>query len=73
LCRRHYAVRELSAQPASAGSQSLSRPLRREVQRFFPVPKGSPVEAFTELAPRYPVFELQPLDETAPGTAAALR
>jgi hypothetical protein len=36
-----------------------------EVQRFFPVPKGSPVEAFSELAPRYPVFELQPLDETA--------
>ena len=36
-----------------------------EVQRFFLVPKGSPVEAFSELAPRYPVFELQPLDETA--------
>ena len=39
-----------------------------EVQRFFPVPKGSPVEAFNDLAPRYPVFALQPLDETrAPG------
>jgi hypothetical protein len=35
-----------------------------EVQRFFPVPKGSPVEAFDDLAPRYPVFELQPSDET---------
>jgi len=30
----------------------------REVQRFFPVAKGSPVEAFEDLAPRYPVFEL---------------
>ena len=33
-----------------------------EVQHFFPVAKGSPVEAFKDLAPRYPVFELQPLD-----------
>jgi deazaflavin-dependent oxidoreductase (nitroreductase family) len=31
---------------------------RGEVQRFFPVPAGSPLEAFTPLAPRYPVFEL---------------
>jgi len=30
----------------------------REVQRFFPVPAGSPVEAFVPLAPRYPAFEL---------------
>jgi hypothetical protein len=36
-----------------------------EVQRFFPVPKGSPVERFNDLAPRYPVFELQPLDGPA--------
>ena len=34
----------------------------REVQRFFPVPTGSPVESFNDLAPGYPVFELQPLD-----------
>lgn len=33
---------------------------RREVQRFFPVPAGSPVEAFVPLAPRYPAFELLP-------------
>jgi deazaflavin-dependent oxidoreductase (nitroreductase family) len=30
----------------------------REVQRFFPVPAGSPVEAFAEVASRYPAFEL---------------
>ena len=29
-----------------------------QVQRFYPVPKGSPVEAFREMAPRAPVFEL---------------
>ncbi|HEV2188050.1 MAG TPA: nitroreductase/quinone reductase family protein [Stellaceae bacterium] len=33
-----------------------------EVQRFFPVPKGSAVEAFTALAPRYPVLELRASD-----------
>ena len=31
---------------------------RREVQRFFPVPAGSPVEKFAPLAPHYPAFEL---------------
>ena len=49
-------------QPASAGSQGLSRPLAGEVQRFFPVPKGSAVESFDEWRPRYPVFALHPLE-----------
>jgi deazaflavin-dependent oxidoreductase (nitroreductase family) len=31
---------------------------KREVQRYFPVPAGSPVQAFIELAPSYPAFEL---------------
>ena len=30
------------------------------VQRYFPIPAGSPVEAFRHLAPNYPVFELIP-------------
>ncbi len=30
------------------------------VQRFFSVPKGAPVEAFTGIADRHPVFELVP-------------
>jgi hypothetical protein len=30
----------------------------RTVQRYFPVPAGSPVETFGPLAARYPVFEL---------------
>jgi hypothetical protein len=60
--RRRYAVREL---PPSMRPPVLKAYLDRfasEVQRFFPVPKGSAVEAFNDLAPRYPVFELQPLD-----------
>jgi len=31
---------------------------RREVQSYFPVPAGSPIEAFAALAPNYPAFEL---------------
>ena len=64
--RRRYAVREL---PAGLRPPVLKAYLDRfaaEVQRFFPVPKGSPAEAFGDLAPRYPVFELLPQDETAP-------
>ncbi len=35
---------------------------RPAVQRYFPVPAGSPAGAFAEIAPRYPVFELVPID-----------
>jgi len=31
---------------------------KREVQRYFPVPAGSPTEAFVALAGSYPAFEL---------------
>ena len=31
---------------------------KREVQTYFPVPAGSPVQAFGEIAERYPAFEL---------------
>jgi hypothetical protein len=62
LRRHRYAVREL---PFEARPPVLKAYLDRfatEVQRFFPIPKGSPVEAFADLAPRYPVFELHPLN-----------
>jgi hypothetical protein len=67
LVRRRYTAREL---PPDIRPPILKAYLDRfaaEVQRFFPVPKGSAVEAFNDLAPRYPVFALQPLDETANG------
>ena len=70
--RRHrYAVREL---PPSERPPVLKAYLDRfagEVQRFFPVPTGSSIEAFRDLAPRYPIFELQPMNETADGIGAA--
>ncbi len=37
---------------------------RSIVQRYFPVPAGSPARAFAEIAARYPVFELQPAGDT---------
>ncbi|MGE5205064.1 MAG: nitroreductase/quinone reductase family protein [Chlamydiota bacterium] len=33
---------------------------RTTVQRYFPVPAGSPPQAFVEIASNYPVFELLP-------------
>ena len=63
--RRRYLAREL---PPDMRPPILKAYLDRfagEVQRFFPVPKGSAVEAFDDLAPRYPVFALQPLTKPA--------
>ena len=66
--RRLYAVRELCPGMRPPVLKAYLDRYANEVQRFFPIPKGSAVEAFADLAPRYPVFELQPIDET--GAAA---
>ena len=64
--RRHrYVVRELPPGERPAVLKAYLDRFAGEVQRFFPLPKGSSAEAFTDLAPRYPVFELELLDETA--------
>jgi len=33
------------------------------VQRYFPIPAGSPVTDFEPIAERYPVFELLPVTD----------
>ena len=72
--RRHrYDVRELSPSERPAVLKDYLDRFASEVQRFFPVPKGSSAEAFKDLAPRYPVFELKTLDETARAAGAASR
>ncbi|MGH7881017.1 MAG: nitroreductase/quinone reductase family protein, partial [Candidatus Binataceae bacterium] len=56
--RRMFTVRSL---PDAEKPEILKRYLDRfklTVQRFFPLPAGSPADAFAELASRYPVFEL---------------
>ncbi len=58
--RKSYRVREV---PAAQRPEIIKDFLDRfalSVQRYYPVPKGSPVSAFVEIAARYPVFELIP-------------
>jgi hypothetical protein len=59
--RRRYAVRELPPVMRPPVLKAYLDRYASEVQRFFPIPKGSVVEAFADLAPRYPVFELEPI------------
>jgi deazaflavin-dependent oxidoreductase (nitroreductase family) len=60
--RRRFALRELDPPDRPPILKAYLDRYAIEVQRFFPIPKGSPVEAFSDLAPRYPVFELVPSD-----------
>ena len=53
-----YRLRALADAEKPAILKAYLEQFRREVQGFFPVPAGSPVEAFAPLAPRYPAFEL---------------
>ena len=62
--RRRYLARELPPEMRPPILKAYLDRFAGEVQRFFPVPKGSAVESFKDLAPHYPVFALQPLDET---------
>jgi hypothetical protein len=64
--RRRYALGELPPDRRPPILKAYLDRFAAEVQRFFPVPKGSPVEAFDALASRYPVFELTPLDIAMP-------
>ncbi len=73
LRRRRYTARELPPGMRPPVLKAYLDHYASEVQRFFPVSRGSAVESFVDLAPRYPVFELQAADETAHADAAASR
>jgi deazaflavin-dependent oxidoreductase (nitroreductase family) len=60
--RRRYAVEEIPPEQRPVILKAYLDRYANEVQRFFPVPKGSAVEAFHDLAPRYPVFALSIMD-----------
>jgi hypothetical protein len=68
---RRYAARELSPDMRPPVLKAYLDRYATEVQRFFPVPKGSPVMSFRDIASRYPVFELRLLDETEDRLGAA--
>ena len=56
--RQVFRLRELSdAEKLPVLKTYLDR-FKKAVQQFFPVPAGSPPEAFIEVAPSYPAFEL---------------
>ena len=58
--RQHYRIRPI---PDAGKPELLKAYLDRfktTVQRYFPVPAGSPPESFAQLAANYPVFELLP-------------
>jgi deazaflavin-dependent oxidoreductase (nitroreductase family) len=58
--RTSYRLRALSEAEKPPVLKAYLDRFRREVQRYFPIPAGSPAEAFAPLASRYPVFELLP-------------
>ena len=55
---RLYRLRSLSDDEKLPILKAYLDRFRREVQRYFPIPAGSPPEAFRELASNYPAFEL---------------
>jgi deazaflavin-dependent oxidoreductase (nitroreductase family) len=57
---QRYAARELAAPEKPEILKAYLDAFKSRVQRFFPVPAGSPVEAFAPLAARYAAFELTP-------------
>jgi hypothetical protein len=73
LRRRRYILRELSLTARPPVLKAYLDRFAGEVQRFFPVSRGSPVEAFADLASRYPVFELISPGASPPGGEAKER
>jgi deazaflavin-dependent oxidoreductase (nitroreductase family) len=58
--RQQFRLRPLAGEEKWQILKAYLDTFQREVQRYFPVPAGSPVEAFAPLAEAYPAFELRP-------------
>jgi len=58
--RQNFRLRTLFEAEKPAVLKAYLDGFRREVQRYFPVPAGSPPEAFLPLLEKYPAFELLP-------------
>lgn len=56
--RQRFKLRPLSDQEKPEILKAYLDRFRREVQRYFPVPAGSSPDAFRDLLPSYPAFEL---------------
>ena len=58
--RERFGLRALSGLEKPEILKAYLDRFKREVQTYFPVPAGSPVEAFRDLVESYPAFELIP-------------
>ncbi|HET9406922.1 MAG TPA: nitroreductase family deazaflavin-dependent oxidoreductase [Candidatus Sulfotelmatobacter sp.] len=58
--RERFRLRPLSGAEHLEILKAYLDSFKREVQRYFPVAAGSPVEAFAAVAESYPAFELLP-------------
>jgi deazaflavin-dependent oxidoreductase (nitroreductase family) len=56
--RQKYGLRPLSDVEKLSVLKAYLDSFKKEVQRYFPIPAGSPPEAFAEVASSYPAFEL---------------
>ena len=63
--RREYAIREVAESDKPELLREYLDRFKLFVQRYFPVPAGSPSSAFVPIAGRYPVFELLASDEAS--------
>jgi len=59
--RRHFRVRPVDDGEKPEVLKAYIDSFRRTVQRYFPLPAGSPAQEFVRVAADYPVFELLPL------------
>jgi deazaflavin-dependent oxidoreductase (nitroreductase family) len=59
--RRHFRVRVVDDGEKPEVLKAYLDSFRRTVQRYFPLPAGSPAQEFVRVAADYPVFELLPL------------
>lgn len=57
---QRFRLRPLSDAEKPAVLKAYLDRFQKEVQRYFPVPAGSPPEAFKDLVQSYPAFELIP-------------
>lgn len=61
--RHEYAIRVLDDNEKLPILKAYLDRYKTTVQRYFPLPAGSPSSAFTEFTGRYPVFELIPVND----------
>ncbi len=59
--RQSFRLRTLDGEEKLEALKAYLDTFKREVQRYFPVAAGSPVQAFSELEESYPAFELLPI------------